>query len=51
MSDWPEGFVEWPEPAGVTAGAEKDEPEKREAKVDGTSTPCPQGNAGDHIHA
>lgn len=51
MSDWPEGFVERPEPAGVTAGAEEDEPEQREAKVGGTSTPCPPGNARDHIHA
>lgn len=40
----PEGFVEWSEPARVTARAEEDEPEQGEAKVGGTSTPSPPSN-------
>lgn len=49
--DSPEGFVERPEPAGVTAGTEENEPEERETKIAGTSTSGPPSNTGNDIHA
>lgn len=47
----PESFVEWSEPAGVTTGAEEDEPKQGKAKVCGTSTPGPPSNTSDQIYA
>lgn len=47
--DPPESFVKRSEPTSVTTGAEEDEPQKREAKVYGTSTASPPGNTGDHV--
>lgn len=47
----PEGFVQWSEPAGVTAWAEQEQPKQRKAKVCGTSTSSPPRNTRNDIDA
>lgn len=47
----PKGFVGRSEPADVPTGAEEDQPQDGQAKVDPTASPNPPGQAGDEVHS
>lgn len=46
----PECFIERPEPAGIAAWAENQQPKERKTKVDRSTPSSPPGYAGHHIN-